>query len=100
MDLRDTLAYESLTGRRVLTKVELAIIELVNELFESAYPTPPGLPTDTLKEIAEVLDKKFCDCCESVIDSAWEWDDLYQCCEDCSWCMSLYHDPCCHGKCK
>jgi hypothetical protein len=100
MDLRDTLSYESATGRRVLTKVETAIIELVNELFEAAYPGGPGLPIETLKAIGVVLDSvNFCDCCQELKDNKF-WDNLYSCCTDCSHCQSLYHDPCCHRTCE
>lgn len=100
MDLRDTLSYESATGKRVLTKVEKAIIELVNELFEAAYPGPPGLSKETLKAMGAVLgDRNFCDCCEELKDNKF-WDTLYGCCPDCSHCQSLYHDPCCHRMCE
>jgi hypothetical protein len=100
MDLRDTLSYESLTGRRVLTKVEKAIVDIVNELFSSAYPDGPGLSKETLRAIATVLkDKEFCDCCQELKDSK-HWDGLYSCCTDCSHCQSLYHDPCCHRTCE
>lgn len=100
MDLRDTLSYESSIGKRVLTKVELAVIQLVNELFEAAYPEPPGLPPEALKAMAEVLGHKYCDCCERIVESGWDWDGLYLCCTNCSHCQSLYHDPCCHRMCE
>lgn len=40
----------------------------------------------------------ICDCCERDIDPR-DMDGLYTCCNDCAWCQSLEHDPCCHGEC-
>ena len=53
MDLRDELSFRRAKGEE-LTKVELAIIELVDELFDAAYPGPPGLPQEVLDAMEEV----------------------------------------------
>lgn len=53
MDLRDEFSFRRAVGEE-LTKVELAIIELVDELFEAAYPGPPGLPQKVLDAMEEI----------------------------------------------
>jgi hypothetical protein len=47
MDLRDEFSFRRAKGEE-LSKVESAIVELVDELFEAAYPGPPGLPQEVL----------------------------------------------------
>lgn len=43
--------------------------------------------------------KKRCGCCDQLVDER-DWDGLYTCCDDCAFCTSLEHFPCCHGTCK
>ena len=53
MDLRDELSFRRLKGEE-LTEVETAIVELIDELYEAAYPGPPGLPAEVLELMEEV----------------------------------------------
>lgn len=53
MDLRDELSFRRLKGEE-LTEVETAIVELIDELYDAAYPGPPGLPQEVLDLMAEV----------------------------------------------
>ncbi len=40
-----------------------------------------------------------CGCCgRDVVEL--EWDGIYTSCNDCAFCASLEHYPCCHGNCK
>jgi hypothetical protein len=69
-----------------------------------------GLCTDCT-EMAMDLDPDpttLCECCDREVPGR-DWDDLYGCCGDCSWCQSLGHcmnddleTECCHklGHCR
>ena len=52
IELRDEIALKKLRGES-LTKVEEAILELINELLDAAYPKP-GLPQEVLDAMEEV----------------------------------------------
>lgn len=51
--IRDILSYSKLKGEE-LTKVERAIVSLVDELFEAAHPNSSTLPQDVLLAIDEI----------------------------------------------